>query len=129
MTSKSPKEKEKSIQNEKEKDKEKEKEIVKQKSKEREYKIGKYLIKGTLGRGTFGKVKLGIYIPTNEKVAIKILEKNRIREKDDEIRVQREFEMLTKFNHINLILVAEIFESNESFYTVMEYCEGGELFN
>ncbi len=129
MTSKSPKEKEKSIQNEKEKDKEKDKEIVKQKSKEREYKIGKYLIKGTVGRGTFGKVKLGIYIPTNEKVAIKILEKNRIREKDDEIRVQREFEMLTKFNHINLILVAEIFESNESFYTVMEYCEGGELFN
>ena len=129
MSSKSPKEKEKPIQNEREKEKEKEKENIKQKSKEKEYKIGKYLIKGTLGRGTFGKVKLGIYIPTNEKVAIKILEKNRIREKDDEIRVQREFEMLTKFNHINLILVAEIFESYDSFYTVMEYCEGGELFN
>ena len=37
--------------------------------------------------------------------------------------------MLTKFNHINLILVAEIFESYDAFYTVMEYCEGGELFN
>ncbi len=101
----------------------------KEKEKEKEYKIGKYLIKGTVGRGTFGKVKLGIYLPTHEKVAVKILEKNRIREKDDEIRVQREFEMLTKFNHINLILVAEIFESYDSFYTVMEYCEGGELFN
>ena len=97
--------------------------------KEKEYKIGKYLIKRTLGRGTFGKVKLGIYLPTKEKVAIKILEKSKIREKDDEIRVQREFEMLTKFNHINLILVAEIFESYDAFYTVMEYCEGGELFN
>ena len=98
-------------------------------TQEKEYKIGNYLVKGTLGRGTFGKVKLGIYLPTHEKVAVKILEKNRIREKDDEIRVQREFEMLTKFNHINLILVAEIFESYDSFYTVMEYCEGGELFN
>ena len=106
-----------------------EREKEKEKEKEKEYKIGKYLIKGTVGRGTFGKVKLGIYLPTHEKVAVKILEKNRIREKDDEIRVQREFEMLTKFNHINLILVAEIFESYDSFYTVMEYCEGGELFN
>ena len=110
-------------------EREKEREKEKEKEKEKEYKIGKYLIKGTVGRGTFGKVKLGIYLPTHEKVAVKILEKNRIREKDDEIRVQREFEMLTKFNHINLILVAEIFESYDSFYTVMEYCEGGELFN
>ena len=96
---------------------------------EGEYKIGNYLIKTTLGQGTFGKVKLGIYLPNKEKVAIKILEKDRIIEKDDEIRVWREFDMLTKFNHPNVILIAEIFESSDSFYIVMEFCEGGELFN
>ena len=101
----------------------------KKKEKEKEYKIGNYLIKKTLGQGTFGKVKLGIYIPSEEKVAIKILEKDRIVEKDDEIRVKREFDMLALFNHPNVILVAEIFESNDSYYSVMEYCEGGELFN
>ena len=37
--------------------------------------------------------------------------------------------MLALFNHPNVILVAEIFESSDSFYSVMEYCEGGELFN
>ena len=95
----------------------------------KEYKIGNYMVKYTLGQGTFGKVKLGVYLPTNEKVAIKILEKNRIIEKDDEIRVKREFDMLSQFNHPNVILVAEIFESEDSFYSVMEYCEGGELFN
>ena len=100
-----------------------------EKVKETEYKIGNYLIKKTLGQGTFGKVKLGIYIPTQEKVAVKILEKERIIEKDDEIRVKREFDMLAQFNHPNVILVAEIFESSDSFYSVMEYCEGGELFN
>ena len=100
-----------------------------QREKETEYKIGNYLIKKTLGQGTFGKVKLGIYLPTQEKVAIKILEKDRIIEKDDEIRVKREFDMLAKFNHPNVILVAEIFESSDSYYSVMEYCEGGELFN
>ena len=99
------------------------------KEDEKEYRVGNYQIKRTLGKGTFGKVKLGIYIPSNEKVAIKILEKSKIVEKDDEIRVKREFEMLTLFSHPNVILVAEIFESGGNFYSVMEYCEGGELFN
>ena len=94
-----------------------------------EYQIGNYIIKKTLGQGTFGKVKLGIYIPTNEKYAIKILEKSKITEKDDEERVQREFKMLQEFNHPNVILVAEIFETKDRYYTVMDYCEGGELFN
>ena len=80
----------------------------KNKEKEKEYKIGNYLIKKTLGQGTFGKVKLATYLPTDEKVAIKILEKDRIVEKDDEIRLKREFDMLALFNHPNVILVAEI---------------------
>ena len=94
-----------------------------------EYKIGNYEIRQTLGEGTFGKVKLGIYIPTNEKVAIKVIEKDRMTEKDDIERLKREFDMLSKFNHPNVILVTEIFESADSFYSVMEYCEKGELFN
>ena len=104
-------------------------ELIQKEEEEKEYTIGNYLIKGTLGQGTFGKVKLGIYLPNKEKVAVKILEKDRIIEKDDEIRVKREFDMLAKFNHPNVILVAEIFESCNSYFSVMEYCEGGELFN
>ena len=58
------------------------------KNKEKEIIIGNYLIKKTLGKGTFGKVKLGIYLPRNQKVAIKILEKRKIREEDDLIRLK-----------------------------------------
>ena len=101
----------------------------KYKSKEKEIKIGDYLIKKALGKGTFGKVKLGIYLPRNKKVAIKIIEKDIIKEEDDIVRLKREFEMLSQFNHPNVITVSEIFESNDEYFTVMEYCEGGELFN
>ena len=94
-----------------------------------EFQIGNYLIQKTIGRGTFGKVKLGLYIPNKEVVAIKILEKRKLVEKDDEIRVKREFDMLSKFTHPNVIMVTEIFESVDSYYSVMEYCAGGELFN
>ena len=78
--------------------------------------IDNYLFKETIGQGTFGKVKLGVYLLNQEKVAVKILEKDRIVEKDDEIRVKREFDMLAKLNHPNVILVAEIFESSDSYY-------------
>ena len=99
------------------------------KNTDKEIKIGDYVIKKTLGKGTFGKVKLGIYLPQNKKVAIKILEKKKIKEDDDIIRLKREFEMLSQFNHPNVITVSEIFESNHAYFTVMEFCEGGELFN
>ena len=95
----------------------------------KEYKIGNYMVKYTLGQGTFGKVKLGVYLPNDEKVAIKILEKILIVEQDDEIRVKREFDMLSHFNHPNVILVTEIFENEDSFYSFVEFCEGEELFN
>ena len=49
-----------------------------------------YTIKETIGTGTFSKVKLGINKSTGEKVAIKILDKRKIKNKTDQIRVERE---------------------------------------
>ena len=97
--------------------------------KEKDIKIGNYIIKKTLGKGTFAKVKLAIQLPKKNKVAIKIIEKRILQEEDDIIRLKREFEMLTQFNNPNVISVTEIFESDSAYFTVMEFCEGGELFN
>jgi serine/threonine protein kinase len=41
-----------------------------------EKSIGNYIIKQTLGTGSFSKTKLGIHKQTGEKVAIKILKDN-----------------------------------------------------
>ena len=43
----------------------------------------------TIGKGNFGKVRLGIHILTGEHVAIKILEKDLIFEKADIERISR----------------------------------------
>ena len=37
--------------------------------------------------------------------------------------------MLASFNHLNIILLAEIFKSSDNFYIAMEYCERGNLLN
>ena len=101
----------------------------KTKNNKNEYKIGGYLVKTNLGEGTFGKVKLGIYIKNGEKVAIKIINKKKLKQKNDQIHLKREIDLLQKLNHINIISVYEIFENIDNYYIVMEYCSRGELFN
>ena len=70
--------------------------------------IGNYRIEKTIGEGTFGKVKLGIHIPTEEQVAIKILEKDRIQDKEDLARISREINILKKLNHPNIIKIYDV---------------------
>ncbi|MCQ2815886.1 MAG: serine/threonine-protein kinase [archaeon] len=91
--------------------------------------LSEYIIKQTIGTGTFSKVKLGIHKKTRKKVAIKILEKCKIVEKDDFERIVREMSMVTEFNHPNIVKVYEMYETDDNYLIIMEYCEGGELFN
>lgn len=60
--------------------------------------IGKHL-----GKGTFGQVKLGQHTLTGEKVAIKILEKDKINDQKDVERITREIKILKKVRHPNVI--------------------------
>lgn len=71
--------------------------------------IGNYLLGRTIGEGTFGKVKLGTHIQTEEKVAIKILEKDRICDVSDVERVSREIHILKLIRHPNIIQLYEVF--------------------
>ena len=66
-------------------------------------RLGHYVLGKALGKGTFGKVKLASHTLTNEKVAIKILEKNRIKDKKDIERISREIKILKKVRHPNVI--------------------------
>ncbi len=71
--------------------------------------LGDYIITDTIGKGTFSKVKLGINKSTKEKVAIKIIEKANIKEKDDLERVKREIEILNNIRHTNVIKIYNVF--------------------
>ena len=77
----------------------------------KEKTIGHYIITRTIGEGTFGKVKLGIHTLTQEKVAIKVLEKDRIIDASDVERVTREIHILKLIRHPNIIQLYEIIET------------------
>lgn len=65
--------------------------------------IGSYRVIKTIGQGTFGKVKEGIHLFTQQKVAIKILEKDKITEVNDIERVAREIHILKIVRHPHII--------------------------
>ena len=73
--------------------------------------IGHYRINKEIGQGTFGKVRLGFDTLTNQKVAIKILEKNKITDVTDIERISREIHILKIIRHPNIIQLYEIIET------------------
>ncbi|EAR87771.2 Serine/Threonine kinase domain protein (macronuclear) [Tetrahymena thermophila SB210] len=91
--------------------------------------VGNFEIGQTIGRGTFGKVKLGIHKITNEKVAVKVLDKDKLIDSADKKRLQREISILRKIRHPNIIQLYEIIETPRQLYLFMEYAPNGELFD
>ena len=66
---------------------------------------------------------------TSEKVAIKILEKDKIKEQADITRVMREIQILKIVRHPNIVQLYEIIETSRQLFLIMEFVSGGELFN
>eukprot|EP01132_Coremiostelium_polycephalum_P006091 gene6091-7589_t len=89
--------------------------------------IGNYIIVKTIGRGQFGKVKLGYHkkIP-NEKVAIKIINKSKLDQETLKM-VQREVRIMKLLRHPNIIRLYEVIETNRALYLIMEYAGEGEV--
>ena len=62
-------------------------------------------------------------------MAVKILEKRKIVEDSDVLRVTREIDILKMIRHPNIIQLFEIIETPKQLFLIMEYVSGGELFD
>ena len=91
--------------------------------------IGNYIIRNTIGQGSYGKVKMGIHLQTQEKVALKILEKDKIIELKDKLNLKNEIQVLKSIKHNNITQLYEIIENEEKIFIIMEYAENGDLFD
>ena len=87
-----------------------------------------YEIKGNLGKGKFGLVKLGEHKESGRQVAIKIINKEVIEGMELE-RIKSEIDILKIAKHPNIIKLYDVFENEKYIYIIMEYCAGGDLFN
>ncbi|XP_017679116.1 PREDICTED: 5'-AMP-activated protein kinase catalytic subunit alpha-1 [Lepidothrix coronata] len=101
----------------------------KQKHEHGRVKIGHYILGDTLGVGTFGKVKVGKHELTGHKVAVKILNRQKIRSLDVVGKIRREIQNLKLFRHPHIIKLYQVISTPTDIFMVMEYVSGGELFD
>ncbi|XQJ28765.1 5'-AMP-activated protein kinase catalytic subunit alpha, putative [Leishmania guyanensis] len=94
-----------------------------------EQMIGSYVIRETIGRGSFGKVKKGRHVHTGEYVAIKILNRQKLKSANMDRKIHREIEILQLFSHPNICRLYEVISTPTDMYLIMEYVEGGELYD
>ena len=90
--------------------------------------IGQFALGEKLGEGTFGIVVLGTHQITGEKVAVKILNKEKILQETDKSRLEREIKILKNMRHNNIVHLYDVKETPTSLYIIMEYICGKELF-
>ena len=87
-----------------------------------------YEVKGALGKGKFGLVKLGVHKESGREVAIKIINKKLVGPVDIQ-QVKSEIDILKIAKHPNIIKLYDVFENEKFIYIIMEYCAGGDLFS
>lgn len=86
-----------------------------------------YQLKQDLGKGKFGEVKLGINLKTQQKVAVKTIKKKNVPVNELELQ-RREIDALRACDHPNVVKLIDTFENSEYFFIVLEYLNGGDLF-
>uniref|UniRef100_A0A914I4A8 Protein kinase domain-containing protein n=1 Tax=Globodera rostochiensis TaxID=31243 RepID=A0A914I4A8_GLORO len=89
----------------------------------------RFEITAKLGSGTYGKVSLAFDHKTEREVAVKLIRKSAIENKQDLVRIRREIRIMSMLNHPNIIQIYEVFENKDKIILVMEYANGGELYD
>ncbi|XP_045787449.1 CBL-interacting serine/threonine-protein kinase 1-like [Trifolium pratense] len=99
------------------------------KKEQKGMRLGKYELGKTLGEGNFGKVKLAKNTDSEQFFAVKILEKNKIVDLNNTDQIKREISTLKLLKHPNVVRLYEVLASKTKIYMVLEYVNGGELFD
>lgn len=84
-----------------------------------------YDLSQEIGAGGYGRVLLGTHKASGEVRAVKIIQKVKIK---DCQTFQTEIEIMKQLDHPHIVRIIETYESDKICCLVMEYCEGGELF-
>lgn len=87
-----------------------------------------YTLGAKLGEGGYSIVKAGTHKVTHNKVAVKIVKRTNIDQEDEEA-LRQEVAILQALDHQNVTKLFDFYEEKQNFYLVMEYLDGGELFD
>ncbi|GAA6064411.1 hypothetical protein JCM10212_001235 [Sporobolomyces blumeae] len=110
-----------------------EKEGKSQRDRDEPNSVGPWRIGRTVGEGSSGRVKLAKHKVTGQYAAVKIVPKPRRtqQEKADKLLlgIEREIVIMKLIEHPNVLRLMDVWETGSELYLIMEYVEGGELFD
>ncbi|KAK2652968.1 hypothetical protein Ddye_012824 [Dipteronia dyeriana] len=89
----------------------------------------KYETGRLLGQGTFAKVYYARSVRTNQSVAIKVIDKEKVMRVGLTDQIKREISVMRIVRHPNVVQLYEVMATKSKIYFIMEYAKGGELFN
>ncbi|CAJ1069332.1 serine/threonine-protein kinase Chk2 [Xyrichtys novacula] len=90
----------------------------------------KYVLTRQVGTGVCGEVKLAFERSTCKKFAVKIINKKNFQSEGTATRnAETEIEILQRVNHPCLTKTEDFYQTEDSYYIVLELMEGGELFH
>jgi len=87
----------------------------------------KYHIRHIVGDGNFAVVRLCYSRITRKEYAVKIIDKAKCQGKEH--MIESEISILSAIAHPNIIQLHEVFDFSSEKYLVMEYVQGGDLFD
>nr|ABY58263.1 serine-threonine kinase [Persea americana]ABY58269.1 serine-threonine kinase [Persea americana] len=82
-----------------------------------------------LGQGTFAKVYHARNLKSNQSVAIKVIDKEKVLKVGMIDQIKREISTMRLASHPNVVQLYEVMATKTKIYFVLEYVKGGELFN
>ncbi|XP_076711059.2 sperm motility kinase X-like [Callospermophilus lateralis] len=83
-----------------------------------------YEFLGVIGQNGFSQIKLACHHLTGAEVAVKVVCKN-----EKNIQVLSEPNIMRSLDHPNIIQLFQIIETQRNIYIIMEYADGGQLFD
>ena len=90
-------------------------------------KINDYKLYKLIGKGTFGEVYLTSNIDNSKVYATKRIEFNINSNKTSSKYLINEIEIMKELDHPNLIKLYNLLKTNNHYYLIMDYCNGGTL--
>ncbi|KAJ1282089.1 hypothetical protein BS78_03G023000 [Paspalum vaginatum] len=90
--------------------------------------MNRYEVGRMLGQGTFAKVYHARNLASNQSVAIKVIDKEKVLRVGMIEQIKREISVMRLVRHPNIVQLHEVMASKSKIYFAMEYVRGGELF-
>ena len=89
--------------------------------------IDNYKMLKSLGKGSYGEVKLALDKLTGEKYAIKIYPKKILDDPKKNKNIENEIKILKQLDNINIMKLHEVIKTDKFKYLILEYIEGISL--